>query len=364
MNAMALPLLGMMACIVVEMWLTRARHGLPIPWRELVLNVNSGHILMWVLRGVEIAIYAWVFEHASTHWAARWPTLAVWLFALFAWDLGFYWMHRAHHTLPVFWSVHVVHHEGEHFNLSLGVRNAWLSSLTTLPFTSIPLALMGVPTAVFLAVSTLHYTVQFYNHNSFVRHSGWLERIFITPAHHRIHHGRNPEYRNHNFGGTFLIWDQLFGSFQRELPGVPVKYGVDQPTHSSNPFWANLKPVLRYMKVGRPALVSGPHGREVPDLMIGIGGLLLSGVMAYYVHRDGTWSAGGQWTLFALIFLLTLALGGISDGRRWGLPCWLALSLAGLMIMPLSFGPIDPIGLMLLVALPMHGVWAALARPR
>jgi sterol desaturase/sphingolipid hydroxylase (fatty acid hydroxylase superfamily) len=361
MNAMALPLLAMVGCILAEMLLTRTRRGLPIPWRDLVLNLDSGHILMWLLRGVEIAVYAWVAEHASLQWASGWPPFALWIFALFAWDLGFYWMHRLHHMLPVLWSVHVVHHEGEHFNLSLGVRNAWLSSLTTLPFTSLPLALAGVPLPVFVAVSTFHYTVQFYNHNSFVKRSGWLEKIFITPAHHRVHHGRNREYRDRNFGGTFLLWDQLFGSFQSELPGVPVQYGVHQPTPSSNPFWANVAPLLRYAGLKTPKAADTPRPAAVPDLLIGTGGLLLFVAVAYYIHRDGTWPAGGQAVFFGLIFASTLALGGMSDGRRWGLPCWIALGTAACLLMPLAFELDDPLGLLSLAVLPAHGVLAALA---
>jgi sterol desaturase/sphingolipid hydroxylase (fatty acid hydroxylase superfamily) len=355
-NAMALPLLGMLACLLAELFFAYTWRGHRIPWRDVVLNLGSGHIFMWLLRGVEIAVYAWVLAHASLHWTDGWPTLLLWGFALLAWDLGFYWMHRIHHVFPVLWSVHVVHHEGEHFNLSLGIRNAWISSLTTLPFTSIPLALIGIPLPVFIAVSTLHYTVQFYNHNSIVGRSGWLERFFITPAHHRVHHGQNREYRDRNFGGTFLLWDKLFGSFQAELPDVPVHYGVACPTQSTNPFWANVVPLLRYAGLRAPCLEKEACRKTLPDLAIGTGGLLLFCVAAYYVHRDGTWPACGQCAFFLLIFASTLALGGMSDGRAWGLPCWLALGCTGIVALPLCFGLTDPVGVIVLALLPLHGL--------
>lgn len=359
MNAMALPLLGMVACVVAELLFSCVRRGRKIPWRDVVLNLDSGHILMWLLRGVEIAVYTWVLSHISLHWAQGWPPLVRWSVAVLAWDLGFYWMHRLHHTFPALWSVHVIHHEGEHFNLSLGIRNAWLSSLTTLPFTSIPLALIGIPLPVFVAVSTLHYTVQFYNHNGIVGRSGWLERFFVTPAHHRVHHGHNPEYRDRNFGGTFLLWDTLFGSFQPELPGIPVRFGVAQPTRSTNPFWANLAPLLRYAGLRVPSLERGTTRVAVPEFAIGIGGVLLFCLAAYYIHRDGTWPAGGQAVFFSQIFMLTLALGGISDERAWGLPCWIALGCAGLVVLPLLFGLNDPVGMLALALLPLHGLATA-----
>lgn len=359
MNAMALPLLGMAVCMVAELLFLQARRGGAVPWRDFALNLGSGHILMWLLRGVEIAVYAWVVAHVGRHWANAWPPVVLWGIALLAWDLGFYWMHRLHHTFAALWSVHVVHHEGEHFNLSLGVRNAWLSSLTTLPFTSIPLALIGVPLPVFVAVSTAHYTIQFYNHNSIVGRSGWLERFFVTPAHHRVHHGQNAEYRDRNFGGTFLLWDKLFGTFQQELSDVPVRFGVARPTASTNPLWANVVPLLRYAGLPVPHLADGASAKAVPDVSIGVGAVLLFCVTAYYVHRDGSWPAWGQAVFFVLIFMLTLALGAMSDGRAWGLPCWFALGCMGLVLLPLVFGLTDPIGVFVLALLPLHGLATA-----
>jgi sterol desaturase/sphingolipid hydroxylase (fatty acid hydroxylase superfamily) len=364
MNALALPLLIMLACMLAELYFSYTRRGVAIPWREVTLNFNSGHILMLLLRGVEILVFAWVFAHFSLHWVEQWPPFARWAFAIIAWDLGFYWMHRLHHTLPVFWSVHVVHHEGEHFNLSLGIRNAWLSSLTTLPFTSIPLAIVGVPLEIFIVVSTLHYTVQFYNHNSIVKHSGWLEHFFITPAHHRIHHGCNPEYRDHNFGGTLLIWDRLFGTFQRALPDVPVRYGVARPIASANPLWVNIVPLLRYAGWREPRLTSRPRTQNgLSEIAIGIGGLILFCAAAYYLHRDGSWSTGEQPAFFAVIFCATLALGGLSDGRSWGLPCWLATGLIAVCVMPWQLGLHDTAGLAVLGALALHGMVCAARRP-
>ncbi|GAL55759.1 hypothetical protein EA14781_134_00010, partial [Escherichia albertii NBRC 107761 = DSM 17582] len=55
-----------------------------------------------------------IFDHA--------PVILLWLFTLLAWDFGFYWLHRWHHEMRPLWAVHVVHHQGEHYNLSLGVR--------------------------------------------------------------------------------------------------------------------------------------------------------------------------------------------------------------------------------------------------
>jgi hypothetical protein len=68
---------------------------------------------------------------------------------------------------------------------------------------------------------------------------GWFEKIFNTPSHHRVHHGRNPKYIDKNHAGVFIIWDKMFGTFQREEER-PV-YGITTPVASWNPLYANLK---------------------------------------------------------------------------------------------------------------------------
>ena len=186
-----------------------------IPWREVLLNINSGHILLWINRGWILLAYYYIWQNLGFQWIAAWPVWGQWLFTFFAWDFCYYWSHRMHHTVPLLWNVHSIHHQGEHYSLSLGIRNSWFQSLTSFPFFVI-LSIIGVPIELFIGVSGIHYFIQFYNHNRIVKKSGFLEYFMITPSHHRVHHGSNPEYLNRNHGGTFVFWDKLFGTFQVE----------------------------------------------------------------------------------------------------------------------------------------------------
>ncbi len=77
--------------ILAEALLLKAMRRERTVWTELVFNLNSGHILMRAFRGVEIAVYAAVLAHLNLHWIDRLPHAAQWTFALFAWDLCFYW---------------------------------------------------------------------------------------------------------------------------------------------------------------------------------------------------------------------------------------------------------------------------------
>jgi hypothetical protein len=69
---------------------------------------------------------------------------------------------------------------------------------------------------------------------------GILEKIIVTPSHHRVHHAINPEYLDRNYGQIFIFWDKLFGSFQEEMPNVPPVYGVTRPVQTWNPIKINF----------------------------------------------------------------------------------------------------------------------------
>ncbi|MCB0734419.1 MAG: sterol desaturase family protein [Flavobacteriales bacterium] len=324
-----------------------------IPWREIVFNLNSGHILMWVIRGLEVGI----FHYLNTRWGldlmASWPYWVTWVVAFVTWDFCFYWLHRLHHKYPWLWAVHVVHHEGEHYGLSLGIRNSWYSSLTSIPF-FVALALLGVPVDIFLAVSSIHYMIQFYNHNGIVKKSGWLEKMMITPSHHKVHHGRNPEYIDKNFGGTLIIWDKLFGTFQPELADIPVDVGVNNYQRTDEVIQANNRPMLQLFGVRLKRRIKRERLR-VPDWIIACAGLLLFGLLLVYIWYE---QAGvGEVTpfLFWVIFMGTIATGGISEGRRWGVGLWCLIFLVSLPLAVINFpGLVVPLKLLALACF-AHG---------
>lgn len=352
MNVFALTFVFMLVLVIGELAVMKHVQGKAIPWREVVFNVNSGHIMMWAMRGVEVALFALVLRHASLHIVDRWPVAAQWIFGFIAWDFTFYWMHRLHHKLAIFWAVHVVHHQGEHFGLSLGMRNSWYSSLTSFLFVAI-LAVLGLPAEIFLAVSSIHYGVQFYNHNGVVKGSGILDKFMVTPAHHRVHHATDPLYLNKNFGGTLLIWDKLFGTFQAQRADTPLSYGVPGMARSDNPLLATHGRLHRYARARWPQ--AGPRF-DVPDLGIAAGGLVLFGVVVYYVNHELAFTLAERLSLFALVFAGTITLGGMSDGRRWGALGWTAIALGLPVLFMAVYGLRDPWGWVFCSFLAIHGL--------
>jgi len=300
-----------------------AFRGRNVPWRDIAADLASGHLPMWLCRGLEIAGFAWIARHAPIHLLEGLPRLAQWGIAFVAWDLSFYWLHRLHHAIPLLWKIHLVHHQGEAYGFSLGIRNAWFSSLTSLPF-FVPMALLGFPVELFVAVGSVHYFVQFWNHSALAPKLGVLESVLVTPTHHRVHHGRQREYVDCNFGGTLVLWDKLFGSFRQELSHVPLAYGVEGDAPRSNPLDANLAPFLPASAGLRSEVRLPAHPAR--DQFVGLSGLVLFTLLLHYVRQapEWSWMTCAVWAV--VVTLATCALGAYADGRP---KAWIAWILTG-----------------------------------
>lgn len=160
-----------------------------------------------------------------------------WVFAFVAYDFCYYWKHRFGHESRLFWASHVAHHQSEEFNLSTALRQTGTDYIGFIFY--IPLYLVGVPAEVVITVGSLNLIYQFWVHTEHIRRLGPLEWLFVTPSNHRVHHARNPDYLDKNYGGVFILWDRLFGTFQAEKEQEPCVYGITTGLHSWNPIWAN-----------------------------------------------------------------------------------------------------------------------------
>ena len=307
-----------------------------VPFGEIVFNLNSGHILMWLLRGIEVVVFRWISLNYDLGWLDSISSIGVWIFTFIAWDFCFYWLHRFHHKFNSLWAVHVVHHEGEHYSLSLGIRNSWYSALTSIPF-FIGLAFIGVPVEVFIGIGSIHYFIQFYNHNRVIKDSAWLEYVMITPAHHRVHHGYNEPYLNKNFGGTLIVWDKIFGTFQKKVKSIPIHYGTQDYFKSENALVASNVPFYKLFGLKLPKLKSRKfqlHGA----IELSAGALLFC-FLLLYISKEHVWSTSQLSYLFALVFFGTLSCGGLSEGKVWGAISWAILSLSSICYLLSSQSP-------------------------
>ncbi len=163
-----------------------------------------------------------------------------WIIAFLLYDLSYYWMHRMHHEIKILWATHSVHHHGEDYNLATALRQTSTGWLWKWIF-YMPMIILGVPGEVFITVAGINLVYQFWVHTEHIGHLGFLEKIFITPMNHRIHHAKNREYIDANYGGVFIIWDRMFGTYNPQRSDIKPVYGTATPLNSWNPLWANFQ---------------------------------------------------------------------------------------------------------------------------
>ncbi|MEZ5143619.1 MAG: sterol desaturase family protein [Acidimicrobiales bacterium] len=151
--------------------------------------------------------------------------------ATFGWDFIYYWNHRFMHTSRYMWAIHVVHHSSEHYNLSTALRQPVADAFGTFVPYSL-LALLGFRPDVITTARGLNLLYQYWIHTEVIRTIGPFEEVLNTPSHHRVHHGSNPRYLDRNHGSILIVWDRLFGTFQREEE--PVVYGLTKNIETFN----------------------------------------------------------------------------------------------------------------------------------
>jgi sterol desaturase/sphingolipid hydroxylase (fatty acid hydroxylase superfamily) len=132
-------------------------------------------------------------------------------------DLAYYVDHRIAHRTGFFWAIHTAHHSSQEMNLTVSARGTVLGLAGTMsPAYFVFLALLGVPFGIFIAAKFFGNLWGIFNHTRLVHRMGVLEEVLATPANHRVHHGTEAKYLDKNYGQTLIVWDRLFGTFQRE----------------------------------------------------------------------------------------------------------------------------------------------------
>lgn len=193
--------------------------------RDVLSNIylailNYGLDLL--MKGVSMAVMFFFYHHRIFTWEFNiWYFVAVFILQ----DFVYYVLHYVDHHSRAFWAVHITHHSSDHFNITTGFRSPVLQPLYRYLYFS-PLAFLGFnPWHIMVAYSVL----QVYGtwvHTQTVKSMGFLEWFMVTPSHHRVHHACNIRYLDRNMGMALIIWDRIFGTFEKEVPDVPIKYGI------------------------------------------------------------------------------------------------------------------------------------------
>lgn len=216
--------------ILAEIILSNIQHRKFYSVKETILNIylsilNGGIDVLF--RVIYIGVLLWFYEHRII---GSWNSaLLYWIAIFIAEDFMYYWEHRFDHQIRLFWAVHVTHHSSEEFNLTTGFRSSVFQPLYRFVY-FIPLALLGFSP---LDIILVYSATQIYGilvHTQYIdKMPSWFEAVFVSPSHHRVHHASNIRYLDRNMGMVLIIWDKLFGTFEKESNDENIVYGLTKP---------------------------------------------------------------------------------------------------------------------------------------
>jgi sterol desaturase/sphingolipid hydroxylase (fatty acid hydroxylase superfamily) len=348
MNPIVLSIPLFFVLIGLEVLYDRFRNKKLYRLNDALTNISCG--ITEQLSGVFAAVFTvGIYQLVFTHCRLFEIPIQGWSLALLFLlvDFCYYWAHRWSHEINLFWAGHVVHHQSEEYNLSVALRQGAFQKLFT-ALVYLPLAVLGFPTEWFLLLLAYNTLYQFWIHTQTIGKMGWLEWVLNTPSHHRVHHGRDPRYIDKNHGGSLIIWDRLFGTFQEE-DSKPV-YGITQPVNSWNPVylqvnhwermatdlkkvkgWKNKLKLLFYKPGWLPDELGGyrapqpidPHYRAFDTrVSLATNGYVLSqyglvlAFTSYVLFNVAAFSTPEKLVLVTVIFVAVWSLGRLLEARK------------------------------------------------
>lgn len=235
-KAFAFSIVTMVLLVLGEYFVSKLMKKKVFEFSDSLTNLACGVLertifLLFVV--IYYASFTYLYNNYSiTHIPVN-PITTVLLFI--AVDFFWYWYHRAGHEINILWAAHITHHQSEEYNYTLSFRVSTIQLIVRM-FFWLWLPILGFDPGLTTLIIGINGAYQFFIHTRLINKLGFLENILVTPSHHRVHHGKNEKYIDKNYGGIFIIWDKLFGTFERE--DEEVKYGITKPMKSHNPIIA------------------------------------------------------------------------------------------------------------------------------
>lgn len=228
--------------ITLEYFLSRKKNIEAFTFNSTISNLSIGvaeRLSNLALTGIFYSIFNYIYNHFAIFSIKE--TLASWILILFLTDFIWYWYHRFSHEVNILWAAHIVHHQSEEFNLTVSARITVFQALIRNIFWCI-LPLIGFPVHMVFMILIIHAGYSFFTHTRLIGKLGFLEYIFVTPSHHRVHHASNSNYLDKNYADIFIFWDKLFGTFAEEKE--EPQYGLTHPLNSRSFLWQHFHQLL------------------------------------------------------------------------------------------------------------------------
>ena len=220
--------------------------------KETIANISTGGMYK-IVDGIAVALFIqYFYEHVRQYgfqYDAEVGVVSI-MFLIIATDFFYYIYHFLMHKVRWLWAIHVTHHSSKIMNFSTALRQNFLMDLNFgWVVWWIPLALIGFDKNWALIAIEASLAYQFFLHTETIGRLGILEKVFNTPSHHRVHHGCKPDQIDTNFGGVFIIWDRMFGTFVDERDVGKIEYGLtSRQPKTLNPLRLNLDEFFQMLK--------------------------------------------------------------------------------------------------------------------
>ena len=168
------------------------------------------------------------------------PTWYWFIYGYIVWELGHFVYHYLGHKVRLFWCLHSTHHTPEDMNLSVTYAHFFLEAPYADTIRTTVCLLLGVEPAMLFLIMFIDGTYGAFIHvgENMIKDArfGFLNKIMLTPSHHRVHHAKNPLYLDTNFCNLLNIWDRVFKTYQEEQIEVKPEYGITREVNSGNFF--------------------------------------------------------------------------------------------------------------------------------
>lgn len=356
-----------------------------ISFQEAVANFGTalGNQTMNVLVAAGVyVVYNWLWTHYRLIDNIE-MNLFTFPLLLLGIDFIFYWVHRWGHHINIMWAAHSPHHSAEEMNFFVALRASVTQRLFSFMFFW-PLTLIGFKPVDIYAMTGLHLFISFLHHTEFIpKLWRWVEYIFTTPSHHRVHHGINFTYLDKNFGEFLIIWDRMFGSYAEEEE--KVIYGMYNPPSTWNPISINFhyykllwkdavaaprwidKLRIWFMPLGwrptglaaKPPLIEVTEKNQVrytstmftgskPYLILHV--ILGIALMMMVIDPKSPWGTTERWIGSILLWHMIINWSGIMESKKWlrGSEIFRIIITCSSLIYFSGLPVIDPINLVLI----------------
>ncbi|MDJ0643884.1 MAG: sterol desaturase family protein [Erythrobacter sp.] len=148
-------------------------------------------------------------------WPSQLPGVVQVLLFILIKDFFRYWLHRAMHENAFLWRFHATHHSVKRLYWLNGIRSHPVEVVGQAFFYVLPFALLQPSAEIIMVSIFMQLSIGIFQHSNIDLKLGFWEYIFSIGDNHRYHHYPNKDVGDSNYGGEFIVWDILFGTFHK-----------------------------------------------------------------------------------------------------------------------------------------------------